>query len=304
MLSLTGRHLDLDEFEKSGLREAVSSDVCRDIARPARPCDEDDTHMPRSADNHDGPAVIAMQEELWQRQGQCSHELAKKIDAVFLAEENPVNVCLATVQHRVLSAIHTLCLLQAARHDYSFDAAVVLRGLYDVHLQGLYVLQEPAVRAQEFQDFIWVQTKDTITWIEESDSKLAESLRSNLFYSVGAPNVDAHYERVKRKFLTKKGDRCRSNWFKGTLADVAKSVGYLTEYQLMQPLLSGSVHSTPYAMTHGAGLPAPAFLNFGWRFVFRILGGIATHLKVEFDEQQRLFVETSGHSIAEFPVGV
>jgi hypothetical protein len=249
----------------------------------------------------DDEATIAMERQVWRHNAQISHNLAKKIDAVFLANENPVNVCLATIYHRCLSAMHTLLVLHESGHDYTYDAAVILRGLYDAHLQGLYILQEPPSRARDFLEYLWIQTKDMVDWIEKSDSRLADSLRSNPLYSASAPNVDVHYARVRAKFLTRKGDRCRDNWYKGKLADLAKSVDYFTEYELMQPKLSGSVHSTPYAMIHGPGLPKSGFVNFGWMFLFRILGRIAEHLNVPLDEYERESVRLARHSIAEYP---
>ena len=253
------------------------------------------------ADEPDAEADLAMERKVWQQDLVSSTALASKNDLKLSAATKHVNICLTTIQHRVLSAIQTLYLLHDAEHDYSFDAAAILRGLYDVHLQGLYILQDPVNRAQDFVDFLWVQTKETVNFIEKSDSLLAETLRRNPLYSVGAPMVDSHYARVRAKFLTNKGDRCRSNWYRGTLADLARAVGYSTEYEFMQPKLSGSVHSTPYAMIHGAGLPKSGFLNFGWMFLFRVLGGIAEHLNVELDAYQRASVTHARHNLADYP---
>lgn len=70
---------------------------------------------------------------------------------------------------------------------------------------------------------------------------------------------------MRSQFLTRRGDACRTNWYPGTLADLAGAVGYLSEYELLQRNLSNSVHSTPMGLFGGPRVTNSVLLNHAWR---------------------------------------
>lgn len=233
---------------------------------------------------------------IWAKQADIAAGLCMKFQAV--TRQGPVIDCLKIIQNRAMQAMNTLNVLyHEADHNYQFDAAVLLRGLWDVHLQALYILQEPELRAMEYMEFLHVQTYDLVKLIDKNDSDLAESVRSSLLRPLYLQNVMANFGAVRAKFLTQKGDKCRQNWYKGKLSGIAEAVGFHAEYEIVQSMLSGSVHSTPFALINGAGLPRTAFINYGWIFNFRILGGISKYFGFQLDEYENLMIRLAQRSV-------
>jgi hypothetical protein len=207
------------------------------------------------------------------------------------------------LQKRAMSALNSLTVLTGeSEHDHAHDGAVILRAMYDVQLQALYMLQDPVCRSQMYRDYLAVQTYDLLQLADNSPTDIGEAIRSSLLRPFFERDVRANYLAVRPQFLTNRGDRVRDNWYRGTLADLATAVGYFSEYQLMQRSLSKSVHSTPLGLFNGAGVNDSILLHYGWVFNFRIIGGIVRYVgTIQLDEFEQWAATFSLRSLADYP---
>lgn len=211
--------------------------------------------------------------------------------------------CLSAMHKRAMSALNSLTVLnEESPHDHHHDGAVILRALYDVHLQALYMLQEPETRSRLYSDFLAVQVYDLLRAADKNPSDIGEAVRSSLLRPYFVQNVMTNYTAVRSQFLTRKGNACRDNWYPGKLADLAKAAGYLPEYELMQRSLSNSVHSTPFGLLFGAGVTDSLLLNYAWVLNFRIIGGIARHVGVPLDEFEAWATTYCQRSLGDYPL--
>jgi hypothetical protein len=213
-----------------------------------------------------------------------------------------VAACWNVIQKRAINSLNSLMVLvEHAHHNYLHDGASILRGLYDTHLQALYILRDPEVRAKLYCDFLFIQTYELLKAADKNLSDIGEAVRSSLYRPYFVQNVATNYAAVRTQFLTNRGDKCRENWYRGTLADIAKEVGHLAEYELMQRNLSNSHHSTPLGLLQGAGVTPDILLNYAWSINLRIIGAMADYIGLELDEMEKVAVVISRRSLCDFP---
>ena len=218
------------------------------------------------------------------------------------ASHEQVAACWSVIQKRAINSLNSLMVMvEHAPHDYLHDGAAVLRGLYDTHLQALYILRDPEARARLYCEFLFIQTYDLLKAADKNLSDIGEAVRSSLYRPYFVRNVATNYATVRSQFLTNRGDECRKNWYRGTLADIAMEVGYLAEYELMQRNLSNSVHSTPLGLLQGAGVTPDILLNYAWSLNLRIIGGMTDYIRLELDEVEKAAIAASRRSLCDFP---
>lgn len=208
--------------------------------------------------------------------------------------------CIATVldniSGRIVGSGNSLAILcQCSPHDWAFDGASILRNIYDVMLQGLYIMADPSkqeARAQLYLDFIKVERKKRIDLIDASGTDTAKHVRASPKRPKAEPEIHKQFNAVEHKFRTKKGG-LRDYWYSGSLRDLAKASGFEPEYELMQRFLSGVVHSSPLTLKEGPIVSGFLLMDWHWRFAFRILGAYADYKKVVLDKAESGLIDSA-----------
>lgn len=248
--------------------------------------------------------------DMWGLQGEIASGMLAKLKALPPSPKTHAVRCICDIQVRAMGSVNTLLVLyDYAPHNYVHDGAVILRGLYDLHLQALYLMQQPDERSRLFTDYRDVQAYRLLQAARRNESDIGKEMRTMPFEPQFA-QVQAKYEAVRSKFPVMKfkggrwsvcgGNGCRKYWYPGSLADLAREVGFLAEYGLMQPNLSNSVHSTPFGLIHGPGVNKGMLLNYAWQLNFRILAGIVRYAGIELDEFERWATTFCQHSLCDY----
>lgn len=127
-----------------------------------------------------------------------------------------------------------------------YEACILIRGLYNLTVDFLWLCQEPVVRARRFYDF-------TAVGFEAEYNRYVK-----LGVDLPAVATDAtqqnrgHFARVADGFRDKKG-KLRSEWAEGTIRDRAEALGRKNQelkplgewYDLLYKKLSDYEHSAP-----------------------------------------------------------
>ncbi|MCY2929587.1 MAG: DUF5677 domain-containing protein [Planctomycetota bacterium] len=217
-----------------------------------------------------------------------------------IPKPGPVAAAIDMIAGRLVASGNSLLVLRRnSRHDYGFDALSILRTMYDVTLQGLYILADQAKqeeRARLYLDFMWVERKQRIELMDSSKTWLAKRLSGSPMRANAEPAIEERFESVKAKY-TGKNNKVRGDWFPGRLRDLARATGLEAEYLLMQKFLSGFVHSTPLTIMMGPVVPDFLLIDWHWRFVFRILGSYAEVKAVTLDEKENGLITLSRQNV-------
>lgn len=215
----------------------------------------------------------------------------------------PVAVAIEMIAGRIVASGNSLAVLRNnSPHDYGFDAASVLRNIYDVMLQGLYIMADPSKReerAQLYLDFMAVERKGRIELLDASGTDLAKRISGSPKRPGTEPEIEKQFDAIKAKFLTKKG-KVRQTWYPGTLRDLAKESGLEAEYELMQRFLSGVIHSSPLTLKEGPFVRGFLLMDWHWRFAFRILGAYADHKGVTLNPNEQGLVDSARANVFDF----
>ncbi len=203
---------------------------------------------------------------------QQANQLAKCIDQG--SRTYPTSTVIERLLRRMMDSANAIAHLHLnATQDFGFDIAMILRGMYDVMLQGLYIIEDPAKsseRAQLFLDYASVERYRKIQRIDKNQTGLAKKLANSTRRPEAMPRIEAEFQRVKPRYLTKKGDKLREHWFPGNLSVLAKATGWESEYELFQELLSSMVHSSPMAMEQESSINGGVLLTWSWYFALRL----------------------------------
>jgi hypothetical protein len=205
-------------------------------------------------------------------------------------------------QNRLIGAVNSLAvLLEHSPHHFGFDGAMILRGIYDLHLQALYVLHDPnqqLQRATLFSDYVHVERVRLLERYDRNMTNFAASITQHAERQRAEPALRHEYDRVRPNYLVGQGQRCRKYWYAGDLRTLATAVGYEQEYDLMQPMLSSPVHAAPFALLVGPPMRNSAYLTTGWRLTFRVLAKVMElHGWQSADELERHMIATSREPI-------
>ena len=216
----------------------------------------------------------------WQQNVNYATEIGRALHD-HVREATPATRALEPFKNRIGSGLESLrALHRHAQHDFRADGMTILRAMYDAHLQALYILassDQAEVRAQLFLDYQWIEQRRMQELLERNDTQLARTLLSSPKRVEEAAAREENYRRLRPKYLTRKG-KLRGDWYPGTLRELAKATALESEYEILQRILSGAVHSTPTVLLVGSTFSDPQhLLLIGWRIWFRVLGQIAQH---------------------------
>lgn len=183
------------------------------------------------------------------------------------------------------SVVNIHRLFDASAEDAAWDGAAILRTIYDAHLQALYILKEPETRGKQYVDYLWVELHQMVCVMEDNSKRLGKLTRSNLQVSGMDTVVQAEFDRVKANYpKSKGGSGLRRQWYEGTLAELAESVGYEAEYRIVSRMLNGPVHSSPYGLGAEPRLSGSDVTVLAWHFLHRVMGRIAEYAGVPVEE--------------------
>ena len=231
-----------------------------------------------------------------------ANKIVTKLNAV--RKVGCVAVAIEMISRRIIGSGDSLAILHKhSPHDWMFDGISILRNIYDVTLQGLYIMSEPAKRderAQLYLDFMDVERMKRIGLFDASDTDIAKHFSSSPKRPEAEPAIKQRFDAVKDRFMTKKGE-LRDYWYRGSLRDLAKASGLEGEYELIQRLLSGVVHSSPLTLRDGPFLTRFFLLDCQWRFAFRILGVYAEYKGIELDETETALIGDARANVFNLP---
>ncbi len=241
------------------------------------------------------------EEQYFEDHRKAANEILKSLNKVY--KTGPVSVAIEMIASRIVTSGDSLAVLQNnSPHDYAFDAASILRNIYDVMLQGLYIMVDPAKReerAKLYLDFMHVERKRQIELMDASDADLAKHFTNSLKRVDAKPIIEKQYNEVRAKYTSKKG-KVRKKWYPGHLSDLAQAVGFEPEYELMQMFLSSVVHSSSLTLEEGPIVCDFLLNECHWKFAFRILGAYAEYKGIALNDKQ-YFIDSARRNIFDLP---
>ena len=188
-----------------------------------------------------------------------------------------------------------LFLCRFAQHDFTSDASALLRCMYDTLIQAIYMLHIPNKRddrGQLYLDYYWVQKYRMISLVDKNQTGLAKHLRTSDKRTEGEKRIIDEFDKIKHKYATKGNqNRPRKNWYPGTLRELALEVGYEDEYEIVQLLFGGIVHSSPYATIHGSAFDGEHLHLLGMHLTMRYLAIVGRSQGISFTDEEEDFIE-------------
>jgi hypothetical protein len=238
--------------------------------------------------------------DLFEFQARAGNAILARLNAV--QRTGDVDTVANAIYSRIVDSGSTLMMLQVneLRHDWKYDAASILRTIYDASLQALYILNDPTRKdelARRYIDFGIIEKVRLMSLFDKQANGFAKRMAQSPRRTSAEPAILAEHGQVMQKYGYDKLKEPPKNWFKGSLRDVAKAVGYEAEYELLQKQLSGVVHSSFLAIEQMPGYEANHVVGLYWIFAFRVLGKIAEHAGVQLDATEQKLVERSVGSI-------
>jgi hypothetical protein len=111
------------------------------------------------------------------------------------------------------------------------------------------------------------------------------------------------YPEVFPKYATKKRGKTRTHWYIGSLRDLAKAIrpSLESEYELLQAYLSGSTHSSVYALTDPPVFDKELLADLAWRFSYRVLGKFAQYKGITLTEDEQGMIILATENIFNLP---
>jgi hypothetical protein len=231
---------------------------------------------------------------------------AETADSILLKiNESPKSDCVSEAMNLMVTrlvrsgAVLSFLYTSSLPSDWSFDGASILRTSYDIMLQGLYVMAKPEQqieRAQLYLDFMHIEHWQRINLADRNDTAVARHIRNSPRRSKAEPQLKEAYQRVKKRYLTKKG-KIRKNWYPGTLCELAGESKLVPEYEWIQKMLSGAVHSSPWTLKEGTMIEPYLLTSWHFSLAFRILGAYATYMEVSLNKDEQSLVDMAKKSL-------
>jgi len=181
---------------------------------------------------------------------------AKAIVAVGRHSDNdPVSRALLYLLMRVANSWRSIGVLwRECSETFLVDAGTLLRAMFDAYLQAAFVVQDRErreERAQLYLDFEHVEKHELLERILQHDTFVSSKLAMSLHREEGEARLKTQYSRVSDRYLTRKGNRTRRQWYRGTLRDLAIAVGVESEFELFVFAFHPYVHSSAYGVKTG-----------------------------------------------------
>ncbi len=241
-------------------------------------------------------------DEILNVQQRIADQITAKLNAA--RQETIVTKVIELLLTRIVFAGKSIQSLQEhAPHDFLFDSAMILRGIYDAMLQALYILHDPACReerAKLYLDFRWVEKIKFIRLFDGNTTSLARRISNSSLRASAEPALEQEFQRVKGQFEDAKG-RLRNHWYpENNLRCLAIETGFESEYEILQQQLSGYVHSSSYALIERPPFQGFLAVDLTLRFGFRVLGKFAEYAGVSLDAVEMKLVSLAQQNVFDF----
>jgi len=176
------------------------------------------------------------------------------------------------------------------------DAGTLLRAMFDAYLQADYISSDETLameRAKDYFDFEHVERYKLIQKVIACDNPFVDKLKASARRSEGEKRAQEAYDRVKARYQVQprrqggrhtRSCRTRPNWYPGTLADIARSLGKSGEYDILVASLHACVHSSPIGLTSGPIGSRPHILSWASTIAARVARLSVEHNHIQLDD--------------------
>jgi hypothetical protein len=244
-------------------------------------------------------------EQLLGMQQDMANEIVAKLNAC--QRPGVVTRAIELLLTRIVAGGNSLSVLRQSNvHPYTFDEAMIVRGIYDAMLQALYILDDVATcdeRGELYLDWYWIEKNDEIERYDSNPTFLAQRMSKSPRRPATEPFFEKKYRESFPKYATKKGDKTRQHWYCGSLRELAKGITPCleSEYELLQAYLSGPTHSSVYALTEPPVFDKELLADFAWRFSYRVLGKFARYKGITLTEDEQGMIALATENIFNLP---
>ena len=230
--------------------------------------------------------------DYWQVVGHYDQVVTSLLDKMPTARPDSVDMAFKLMGSRMIEGVNSMSALERlATHNHYRDTAILLRALYDLHIQFLYLLTDPPTLSLLYLNYNNVELFNHFQTFNDNDSIVGKRMKADPNWPQLKARVTAGYMQVKAAYeYTRKGKVVvRKHWHEGQLDVLATRVNREAEYRVMHKVLSGIVHSSAASLRLDF-LPDHSLYLDGWRFAIRVVGGMAKYLGVPFDKlEQKLY---------------
>jgi len=186
--------------------------------------------------------------------------------------------------------------LRIRGEDGEFDGTTLLRTIYDTHLQGLYILQDPEPRATLYLNFVFIEWHRWKKMLLENKNPLTESILQSM--ADGDGQFKKSFDEFERAFrIPDKPSKHRENWYVGNLTTIAQGVGYGSECRYMSRLLNPVVHSSALGLQWGKHPTGIMIQHWGWTCVLRVMGRYCEYEKVILHPEEKKHIDEAYEDI-------
>lgn len=212
----------------------------------------------------------------WNKSTKQLIDLHNLIEAV--RTKAPEFDALDALVHRISGTINSIWVLRrSSLLDWGFDGMILLRGIYDAHIQARWILADPSKveeRALLYLDWKWVERHNMLPVLDASPTSLAKLVAKSPKRKVSEPYMAQQFARVRSKYERKPGGKLRTDWSGIKIKDMATELGAdtLDEFVILYRSLSGVVHSSALAIEDQNPMFGSEFHPIiAWKFQMRVL---------------------------------
>jgi hypothetical protein len=159
---------------------------------------------------------------------------------------------------RSINVLVQSCVSEEMFSSIALDCGAIIRCMYDALLQGLFIVQDPMrmeERGKLYLEYSHVERYRQSTSLVDQPNSLSQTLSQSKLRAAGEACILAKYKRVESAYRDEGKKRPRNHWYAGNLYQLAEMTGRKDEYQWLINRFHGCVHSGPYAVFNGPGLP-------------------------------------------------
>jgi hypothetical protein len=192
---------------------------------------------------------------------------------------------------RLVDSGSTLRILfeHAKQHDWTADGATILRTTYDAMIQALYILADPKEQQQRARRFLDFSIVERVKILRLADARRTAASRQIADSKLRA-GVESDIQNEFKRVCSLYGYDMKkppTYWYKGSLRDLAKAVGYETEYEILHKQLSATAHSSMFGLTANAVFSGFNALQLYWLFAFRVLGKFVDYVGITLSDTEK-----------------
>ena len=204
---------------------------------------------------------------------------------------------------RIVNSARSIECLVSAEHESIFDAVAIIRTAYDALIQLLYILDDHSRRNERAGlclDFLWIEKHHLRDVIDQSDTDIGRRLAGSPMRAAGETALEHQLLQLGPQYETRNG-KYRKKWYKETLRDLAKAVGYESEYDILQLKTSAFVHSGCMPLLTGSFIKPQYATDWAIRFSHRACDAIIRTFAINVNEEFSLILAHARRNIFDAP---